>query len=227
METNDDRQSARHSRIRRLAPWGLAVGVLVAAAAAAPEALPATGGDAPDRGTDASAAGPTDTALDDVETTVSSVLVERTAPTPQASSFEHGKGIYVPPPPPPPPPPPAPVISAPRRSTPSSSASSPSSSSSGSSAPRQVTSGGGGGAGGALASIRACESGGNYGAVSSSGSYRGAYQFDRGTWNSVAGRHNPALVGQDPAAAAPADQDALASALMAERGSSPWPVCGN
>ena len=86
---------------------------------------------------------------------------------------------------------------------------------------------GGGGAGGALASIRACESGGNYGAVSSSGSYRGAYQFDRQTWNGVAQRHNPALVGQDPAAAAPADQDAMASALMSERGTSPWPVCGN
>jgi hypothetical protein len=89
-----------------------------------------------------------------------------------------------------------------------------------------VTSGGGG-AGGALASIRACESGGNYGAVSSSGAYRGAYQFDRGTWNSVASRNNPALVGQDPASAAPADQDAMASALMAERGHSPWPICGN
>ena len=85
---------------------------------------------------------------------------------------------------------------------------------------------GGGGAGGALASIRACESGGNYGAVSSSGQYRGAYQFDRQTWNGVAARHAPSLVGQDPAAAAPADQDAMASALMSERGSSPWPVCG-
>ena len=76
---------------------------------------------------------------------------------------------------------------------------------------------GGGGAGGDLASIRACESGGDYGAVS--GQYRGAYQFDQQTWESVGGSG-------DPAAASPAEQDARASALKAQRGSSPWPNCG-
>ena len=37
-----------------------------------------------------------------------------------------------------------------------------------------------------LARIRQCESGGSYTAVSPSGTYRGAYQFDRATWASVA-----------------------------------------
>jgi CBS-domain-containing membrane protein len=38
-----------------------------------------------------------------------------------------------------------------------------------------------------LARLRACESHGNYGAVNRSGTYRGAYQFSRRTWNNVAG----------------------------------------
>jgi hypothetical protein len=84
---------------------------------------------------------------------------------------------------------------------------------------------GGGGAPG-LAGLRNCESGGNYGAVNPSGTYRGAYQFSRSTWNSVASKSFPHLVGVDPAAAAPADQDAMAQALYASSGSSPWPVCG-
>ena len=84
---------------------------------------------------------------------------------------------------------------------------------------------GGGGAPG-LAGLRNCESGGNYGAVNASGTYRGAYQFSRSTWNSVASKSFPHLVGVDPAAAAPADQDAMAQALYASSGSSPWPVCG-
>ena len=84
---------------------------------------------------------------------------------------------------------------------------------------------GGGGAPG-LAGLRNCESGGDYGAVNSSGTYRGAYQFSRSTWNSVASKSFPHLVGVDPASAAPADQDAMAQALYASSGSSPWPVCG-
>lgn len=70
-----------------------------------------------------------------------------------------------------------------------------------------------------LADIRACESGGNYGAVSSSGTYRGAYQFDSSTWQSVGGSG-------DPAAASPGEQDMRAQMLMNQSGSSPWPVCG-
>ncbi len=77
----------------------------------------------------------------------------------------------------------------------------------------------GGGAGGNLAAIRACESGGNYGAVSANGRYRGAYQFDRQTWASVGGSG-------DPAAASPGEQDARAARLRSQRGSNPWPNCG-
>jgi|GEM_PF-4208547 len=76
-----------------------------------------------------------------------------------------------------------------------------------------------GGGDGNLAAVRACESGGNYAAVSSNGRYRGAYQFDRQTWQSVGGNG-------DPAAATPAEQDARASQLRSQRGSNPWPVCG-
>lgn len=69
------------------------------------------------------------------------------------------------------------------------------------------------------AALRNCESGGNYGAVSRSGLYRGAYQFDQRTFESVGGRG-------DPAAASPADQDLRAKILYSRRGSTPWPVCG-
>jgi hypothetical protein len=74
-------------------------------------------------------------------------------------------------------------------------------------------------AGGHLASIRACESGGNYAAVSPGGQYRGAYQFDYGTWASVGGSG-------DPAAASPSEQDMRAARLYQQRGASPWPICG-
>ncbi|HSH31673.1 MAG TPA: transglycosylase family protein [Candidatus Saccharimonadales bacterium] len=70
-----------------------------------------------------------------------------------------------------------------------------------------------------LGGLRNCESGGDYGAVSRSGKYRGAYQFDQQTWESVGGSG-------DPAAASPAEQDARARDLMARRGNSPWPTCG-
>lgn len=67
------------------------------------------------------------------------------------------------------------------------------------------------------------ESGGNYGAVSSSGTYRGAWQFDQQTWDSNAaasGRDD--LVGQDPAAVDPGSQDQVAAATYSARGSQPW-----
>jgi hypothetical protein len=70
-----------------------------------------------------------------------------------------------------------------------------------------------------LESIAACESGGDPTAVSSDGSYRGKYQFDFGTWESVGGSG-------DPAAAPEAEQDYRAAVLYAQSGSSPWPVCG-
>jgi hypothetical protein len=74
--------------------------------------------------------------------------------------------------------------------------------------------------------LRQCESNGNYAITNPSGKYRGAYQFDRPTWNSVAERYAPHLVGVDPAAASPADQDGMAYALWTERGAQPWPHCG-
>ncbi len=75
------------------------------------------------------------------------------------------------------------------------------------------------GAGGGWAALRQCESGGNYAAVSPNGRYRGAYQFDRRTWQSVGGSG-------DPAQASPAEQDMRAQMLYNQRGRSPWPVCG-
>jgi len=72
---------------------------------------------------------------------------------------------------------------------------------------------------GALASIAACESGGNPRAIGGGGLYRGKYQFDRGTWASVGGSG-------DPAAAPEAEQDMRAALLYARAGASPWPVCG-
>lgn len=64
-----------------------------------------------------------------------------------------------------------------------------------------------------------CESGGDYTIVSSTGRYRGAYQFDQRTWESVGG------VG-DPAAAPPAEQDLRARILFERRGARAWPHCG-
>jgi len=70
-----------------------------------------------------------------------------------------------------------------------------------------------------LESIAACESGGDPTAVSSDGSYRGKYQFDFGTWESVGGSG-------DPAAASESEQDYRAALLYSRSGSSPWPICG-
>ena len=67
------------------------------------------------------------------------------------------------------------------------------------------------------------ESHGDYGAVSSSGTYRGAYQFHQNTWDNTAeSAGRPDLVGTDPAAAAPADQDAMAQSLYESQGNAPW-----
>ena len=85
-------------------------------------------------------------------------------------------------------------------------------------APAATTAAGGTATGG-LASVAACESGGDPGAVSPDGQYRGKYQFDQQTWESVGGTG-------DPAAAPEAVQDEMAARLQAQRGSSPWPVCG-
>jgi peptidoglycan hydrolase-like protein with peptidoglycan-binding domain len=71
---------------------------------------------------------------------------------------------------------------------------------------------------GVLASIAQCESGGDPTAISPSGRYRGKYQFSRATWRAMGGSG-------DPAKAPEAEQDRLAAALLAARGTSPWPNC--
>jgi transglycosylase-like protein/putative peptidoglycan binding protein len=70
-----------------------------------------------------------------------------------------------------------------------------------------------------LRRIAQCESGGNPSAVSADGTYRGKYQFDRETWRAMGGSG-------DPADASEAEQDRIAAALLAQRGTAPWPVCG-
>lgn len=71
-----------------------------------------------------------------------------------------------------------------------------------------------------LASVRACESGGNYRAVSPDGLYTGAYQFDDTTWHGVGGSTSRAMY------ASPIEQDYRAVLLRRLRGTSPWPNCG-
>ncbi len=77
------------------------------------------------------------------------------------------------------------------------------------------------------ATLRNCESGGAYGVTSASGRYRGAYQFDQATWDSIAAEVDPSYVGVDPASAPPAVQDRMAQALYGQRGNRPWPRCGS
>jgi resuscitation-promoting factor RpfB len=69
-----------------------------------------------------------------------------------------------------------------------------------------------------LEAIARCESGGDPTAVSSGGTYRGKYQFDRATWRALGGRG-------DPAAAPESEQDRRAAKLMRTSGPSAWPNC--
>jgi hypothetical protein len=74
-----------------------------------------------------------------------------------------------------------------------------------------------------LQCVLQAESGGNYAAVSPNGLYMGGFQFSQTTWNAaaqLAGR--PDLIGVPPNQASPADQDALAIALYAADGQTPW-----
>jgi len=71
---------------------------------------------------------------------------------------------------------------------------------------------------GAWAKVANCESSGNPRAVNSAG-YYGLFQFDLQTWRSVGGSGNPAK-------ASAAEQLMRAKKLYAQRGASPWPVCG-
>ncbi|HWC82627.1 MAG TPA: transglycosylase family protein [Pseudonocardiaceae bacterium] len=65
------------------------------------------------------------------------------------------------------------------------------------------------------AQLRNCESGDNYAAVSASGHYFGAYQFDLATWHSIGGTGRPNQ-------ASPAEQDYRALYLYRMRGWQPW-----
>jgi len=71
---------------------------------------------------------------------------------------------------------------------------------------------------GAWAKVAECESSGNPLAVNPAG-YYGLFQFDLQTWRSVGGSGNPIN-------ASAAEQLARAKKLYAQRGASPWPVCG-
>src|SRR3954466_1952086 len=94
------------------------------------------------------------------------------------------------------------------------------------SSPRSSTRGGSGKSSGGssvklpamLKKIAQCESGGNPRAVSSSGRYRGKFQFDQATWESAGGKG-------DPAAASESTQDRIALRLYRKRGTAPWPNC--
>jgi hypothetical protein len=70
-----------------------------------------------------------------------------------------------------------------------------------------------------LNSIAECESHGDPRAVSSDGTYRGKYQFDKSTWHSNGGKG-------DPVDASELEQDLRAAQVIRTRGSSPWPNCG-
>jgi hypothetical protein len=69
------------------------------------------------------------------------------------------------------------------------------------------------------ARLRQCEAGGRYTAVSPSGKYMGAYQFDAPTWQSVGGTGLPHQ-------ASPAEQDFRALYLYRMRGWQPWTCAG-
>jgi resuscitation-promoting factor RpfB len=70
------------------------------------------------------------------------------------------------------------------------------------------------------AALAACESGGRPNAVSSSGTYRGMYQFSRSTWAAVGGSG-------DPAAASAEEQTMRAQMLYSRSGAGQWPHCGS
>ena len=69
-----------------------------------------------------------------------------------------------------------------------------------------------------LERIAQCESGGNPGAVSPGGMYRGKYQFSRETWRRLGGAG-------DPADAPEWLQDRMALKLYSQSGTASWPSC--
>jgi hypothetical protein len=116
---------------------------------------------------------------------------------------------------------------APAPTTSPSSAPAPSTASTPAAAPASAPAVSGSSSDPALNSFLQCviqhESGGNYGAVSPSGTYLGAFQFSQATWNGAAqAAGRPDLVGVPPNQASKADQDAMAVALYSLDGKQPW-----
>ena len=68
-----------------------------------------------------------------------------------------------------------------------------------------------------LATIRVCETGGNYSASTGNG-YYGAYQFDQSTWQAAGGAGSPAT-------ASPAQQDRVAANWIEAGHRNAWPNC--
>jgi hypothetical protein len=77
---------------------------------------------------------------------------------------------------------------------------------------------------GSLQAIAQCESGGDPSAIGGGGAFRGKYQFMQSTWDNVAPE---GYAGVDPATAPESVQDKAAANLLAQSGTSPWPVCGS
>jgi hypothetical protein len=73
-------------------------------------------------------------------------------------------------------------------------------------------------AGSTMSAIAKCESGSNP-ATNTGNGYYGKYQFTLSTWQSVGGSGLPSNASE-------AEQDRRAAMLYAQKGSSPWPVCG-
>lgn len=73
--------------------------------------------------------------------------------------------------------------------------------------------------------LRQCNANGDYKYANPNGINFGAYQFRQTSWDDLARRHHPNLVGVVPSDAAPADQDRMAYAFYEERGWRPWPSC--
>jgi peptidoglycan hydrolase CwlO-like protein len=74
-----------------------------------------------------------------------------------------------------------------------------------------------------LVCTRMRESGGNYGVVSASGLYYGAYQFSPLTWDTTAAHAGRSeLVGTLPSRASEYDQDDMAWTLYRWQGNAPW-----
>lgn len=73
-----------------------------------------------------------------------------------------------------------------------------------------------------FACVRWRESRGDYTAINPTGTFRGAYQFYQGGWDTFAAQVAPAYVGVPPDQAPPAIQDAVAHAAFVQLGKSPW-----